>query len=57
MSRVAFNRLVPKFKQDQCVSIGEDQEFEISFVEWDFDREEYYYFTFSDIYAGKNYEN
>lgn len=37
--------------------VGKEQSFEISFVEWDFEREEYYYFPIPDTYAGKIYES
>lgn len=57
MSREEFNKLPkPKFKQGQYITDGEDQEFEISFVQWDFDKQEYYYFPTPDTYAGKIYE-
>lgn len=41
---------------ERNITDGEDQEFEISFVEWDFDKEEYYYFPMPDTFAGKIYE-
>ena len=57
MSREEFEKLPkPKFKQDQYITDGEDQSFKISFVEWDFESEEYYYFAIPDIYPGKIYE-
>ena len=57
MTREAFNKLPkPKFKQGQYITDGEDQEFTIDFVEWDFEKEEYYYFPRPDTYAGKIYE-
>lgn len=50
MSREEFNKQPdPKFKQGQYIIGGEDQEFEISFVQWDFD----YYFPMPHMYAGK----
>lgn len=58
MSREAFEKLPkPKFKQGQYITDEEDQSFKISFVEWDFEREEYYYFPMPDTYAGKIYES
>lgn len=58
MTREEFNKLPdPKFKQGQYITDGEDQSFEISFVEWDFEREEYYYFPIPDTYAGKIYQS
>jgi len=58
MSIEEFEKLPnPKFKQGQYITDGEDQSFEISFVEWDFEREEYYYFPIPDTYAGKIYES
>lgn len=58
MSREAFEKLpTPKFKQGQYITDGDDQSFKISFVEWDFEKEEYYYFPMPDTYAGKIYES
>ena len=57
MSREEFEKLPkPKFKQDQYITDGEDQSFKISFVEWDFESEEYYCFPIPNIYLGKIYE-
>lgn len=58
MSSKEFDNLPdPKFKQGQYITDGEEQSFEISFVEWDFEKEEYYYFPIPDTYAGKIYES
>lgn len=58
MSRETFNNLPdPKFKQGQYITVGEGQEFEIDFVQWDFEKEEYYYYPSPDTYAGKSYES
>lgn len=46
-----------KFKERQYITDGEGQSFEIRFIEYDFDKEEYYYFPIPDTYAGKIYES
>lgn len=56
MTKKFSNLPDPKFKQGQYITDGEYQEFEISFVEWDFDKEEYYYYPMPDPFAGKIYE-
>lgn len=47
----------PKFKRHQYITDGEGQSFEIRFIEYDFKREEYYYFPIPDTHAGKIYES
>lgn len=47
----------PKFKERQYITDGEGQSFEISFIEYDFEKEEYYYFPIPDTFAGKIYES
>lgn len=47
----------PTFKARQYITDGEGQSFEIRFIEYDFDKEEYYYFPIPDTYAGKIYES
>ena len=57
MSDEAFrNRPKPKFKQGDYITDGKDQEFMVDFVQWDFDREEHYYYPRPDTYAGKIYQ-
>lgn len=46
----------PKFKRHDYITNNEGQSFEISFFEWDFERDEYYYFPIPDTFAGKIYE-
>ena len=58
MSRKVFENLPdPKFEMGQYITDGEDQAFEIDFVEYDFEREEYYYYPSPDTYAGKIFES
>lgn len=47
----------PKFEVDQYITDGQDQAFNIDFIEYDFKREEYYYYPSPDTYAGKIYES
>jgi len=47
----------PKFKERQYITDGEGQSFEIRFIEYDFERGEYYYFPIPDTFAGKIYES
>lgn len=46
----------PKFKRHDYITDDKGQSFEIRFFEWDFEREEYYYFPMPDTFAGKIYE-
>jgi hypothetical protein len=46
----------PKFKRHDYITDNEGQSFEISFFQWDFEREEYYYYPIPDTFAGKIYE-
>ncbi|MFP8489931.1 hypothetical protein ACKGJO_12655 [Gracilimonas sp. Q87] len=46
----------PKFKRHDYTTDHKGQSFKIRFLEWDFDREEFYYFSMPDTYAGKIYE-
>ena len=47
----------PKFKERQYITDGKGQSFELRFIEYDFEREEYYYFPIPDTFAGKIYES
>lgn len=47
----------PKFKERQYITDGDGQSFEIRFFEYDFEKEEYYYFPIPDTFAGKIYES
>ena len=58
MSKQPLNKLPkPKFKPGQYITDGDKQSFKVDFVEYDFKREEYYYYPQPDTYAGKIYEN
>ncbi|MFD2532541.1 hypothetical protein [Gracilimonas halophila] len=46
----------PKFKERQYITDGEGQSFEIRFIEYDFEKEEYYYFPIPDTFARKIYD-
>jgi hypothetical protein len=46
----------PKFRPNDYITDNKGQSFEIRFFEWDFEREEYYYFPMPDTFAGKIYE-
>ncbi len=46
----------PKFKRHECITDKKGQSFEIRFFEWDFEREEHYYYPMPDTFAGKVYE-
>lgn len=47
----------PKFREHQYITDGQEQSFEIRFIEYDFEKEEYYYFPLPDTFAGKIYES
>jgi hypothetical protein len=46
-----------KFKEHQYITDGKGQSFEIRFIQYDFEKEEYYYFPIPDTFAGKIYES
>lgn len=46
----------PKFKRHDYITDNNGQSFKIRFFEWDFEKEEYYYFPMTDTFAGKIYE-
>ena len=45
------------FKEHQYITDGKGQSFEIRFIQYDFEKEEYYYFPIPDTFAGKIYES
>lgn len=57
MSREEFNKLPdPKFKQGQTITNGE-KTITIDFVEYDFEREEYYYYPMKYRFSQTIYES